>query len=1128
MNKALHPSDPASNATVMASAGTGKTWLLVTRLARLLLEGASPDGILAITFTRKAAAEMQTRLVLRLESLATALPDALDEQLAMMGITPTRDVRARARTLYEEALAAPRPVRTTTFHAFCQEILRRFPLEADVPPGFELVEQTGELEAAALEALQAEATRHPDGPLASDIESLLDLCGGLASMNQALGAFLSHRSDWWACTEEDDAPVEAAFARLKDQLGVEEDEDPYAAFFSVHREALAEFAELLAGHPTKTNLGHADVLATALVETEAPKAFALAATAFFTNTGSRRSRKPSAALDKKLGAERADRFLELHHGLCAAAEQTQDRINALRTLETNGAWYRTGFALLTHYQRLKREQRVLDFADLEWRAYRLLARSDNAHWVQYKLDRRIDHLLIDEFQDTNPTQWHLLLPLLEEMAAGDDPDRSRSVFLVGDAKQSIYRFRRAEPRLFEAAHQWLDERLSASLHRQHLSRRSAPAVISMVNRVFEGTLGTLLPEFDPHGTHHEDRYGRVEILPLAHPTPPPEVDTQWNGELRNPLVQPREEISDDRYLQEGRSIAARINRLAIEQTPVETDNGVRPLGFGDILILVRSRTHVAHYEKALREAGIPYTGADRGTLLESREVQDLVALLTSLIAPYDNLALATVLRSPLFACDDDDLKHLAAAGTGHWFGRLQALPENSRSSLERARRLLGRWHGLTGQLPIHDLLDRIFHEGDVLGRYESAFPPHLQSRTRANLTRFLELALEIDAGRYPSLTGFLARLERLKQREQEAPDEAPAGGAGERVRIMTIHSAKGLEAAAVFLADAAAPDGSDKGYRTLVEWPPHTPKPTHFLLVGRKADRDPLTRELLAGHEGADQRESANLLYVALTRARQYLFITGAQPSRGEDTGWWGQIVQSLTGEPEPSLKAPLVFEEGVPPPLTGRGQTVAPATGVEVPPGLTQPFRQPFGFREIAPSHRADPPAGNGKLDEDGRQRGVAVHRLLEHLTAERPTQKAEALGQIAAELNLPAETPLLRQWSEEVGALLSDPALSVLFDPAHYRQAFNEVPVLFSLSGRTVHGIIDRVLLRQDEVWIIDYKTHRIGPGATGALAAHYGEQMALYTEAAQRLWPERRVRSFILFTAPRVLEELETNNT
>jgi len=767
--------------------------------------------------------------------------------------------------------------------------------------------------------------------------------------------------------------------------------------------------------------------------------------------------------------------------------------------------------LLEHYQRIKQEQRLLDFSDLEWKACELLNRSDHASWVQYKLDTRIDHLLVDEFQDTNPTQWQLLLPLLGELAAGS-ADRSRSVFLVGDRKQSIYSFRRANPALLGEAARWLETHLQAGRYPLDASRRSARAIIDCVNAVFGSEpLRQRLADFNPHSTHLAATHGRVELLPLMSSEPPESVAATA---LRNPLRTPRLIAEDQRHAAEGRLIVSRIEALLDAGTVVVKDGVPRLLDYGDVMILLRQRTHAAAYEQALRDAGIPYLSASKGMLLDNLEVRDLEALLRLLIAPYDNLSLAQVLRSPLFGLGSELLLPLARQASGNWYERLGALAAAGQHPYATVHAMLQNWRALAGSIPVHDLLDRIFHEGEVLQRYEAAFPPAMLPRVRASLTRFIELALEVDNGRYPSLPRFLEQLERLRQSEQDQPDEnAPEETGGRRVRLLTIHGSKGLEAPVVFLADTATGSSARNAHAALIDWPGDRDRPAHFLLAGKQAELDSRSRTLLEKQEQDSLREDANLLYVAITRARQYLYISGSASDKHSDGGWYHLISTALADWERTADGNP--FHE------TGTRQTLAPVAAAAQPAaavdlGLSGPIAVTPASRQIAPSHTA---AGdrmdNG--DAEGRERGIAIHLMLEQLASTPAADCDRLLPGIAGRLGRDPGDGELQAWWREALQTVRDPALALVFDSSRYRQACNEVALQYQDAGRLVYGVIDRLLLEDDRVLVIDYKTHRSAtPETLPALAASYREQMRLYARGAARLWPGRRVKSYLLFTA------------
>jgi ATP-dependent helicase/nuclease subunit A len=1182
----MHATDPNLNVSVFASAGSGKTYLLVTRILRLLLAGARPDGILAVTFTRLAAGEMQSRLTERLLEWQGLDDAALDRALADMGVSVDDALRERARRLFEQTLLADRPTRTTTFHAFCQDILARFPLEAQVPPGFELTDNERELQDRAWDALVSEATRAPDGTLAAALETLLAALNGVDSARKALDGFLAHREDWWAWTEDEADPLAFARTRLARTLAVDPLADPRAGCLDPGtREHLTEFAALLARN-TATDKGLAQPLADALAGDDTDALFGAAQAALLTRKNTPRARKQSAAQATRLGGETAeDRFLHLHQQLGERLLDALDLLARQNSLRLNEAWLAAGTRYLAHYQDIKEELRTLDFTDLEWRAYRLLNHGDHALWVQYRLDSRIEHLLIDEFQDTNPTQWRLILPLLEELAAHGGRE-GRSVFLVGDTKQSIYGFRRADPRLQATAAEWLTTRLDGRQETLDWSWRSSPAVMDFVNRVFKGSpsLAEALPDFRPHATKLEDLWGRVEVWPLieaedsAEEAPP--------AGLRDPLTTPRPDQGESLHAREGARIAGRIREMVAGGLVVGRGEQARPIHYGDITILVRNRTHVGAIEDALRDAGIPYLSAARGELLEHLEVRDLEALLRVLITPHDDLALAQVLRSPLFAVDHGELERLAHTGSGPWYERLEALarishhpstaaadplavtgrapssrldvvsatpapssgpraPSQRRldalatnsgeicglapdlpgsSPLRRAAEKLSRWRAWSGALPVHDLLDRIFLDGNVLARYAAGSRPDRVPTVMASLIRFLELALEVDSGRYPSLVHFLARLRGLRDQADAAPDTPPVRGAAHRVRIMTIHAAKGLEAPVVFLADAAAVPKDSKTYESLVDWPAGEDRPRLMQLLPKSDDLDRITREALEAWKAARNREDANLLYVALTRARQLLIVSASARSQSE-AGWYARIREALAPGDVPGGIPGRYEEDGTWTHEVGTKPGVESADTREragarpVPAGLSSPMACALPEREIAPSRAAAAFAEGARDDgdDDARLRGVAIHRLLEWL-AGGDEGTDEGLGRrLAAELGLEPGHPELTGWLAEARAVVRDPGLAAVFAPAPGTRDYCEVALQYTdADGQAVYGIIDRLRVGPERILLIDYKTHRVtDEAAARRLAEGYAAPMALYAEGVRRLWPGRTVESRLLFT-------------
>ncbi|MDH5409088.1 MAG: UvrD-helicase domain-containing protein [Gammaproteobacteria bacterium] len=1112
------------NTTVQASAGSGKTYLLVSRIIQLLLLGAEPASILAITFTRKAAAEMQQRLLDRLYELAAADDAQLKQLLEALDIPADEQYQHKARQLYEDLLCAAQNIKATTFHAFCQDLLRRFPLEANVPAGFDLLERTASTQDEAWEALMSEAATQSQSPVAKAIDFLFR---ELATYNtrQSLLSFLNHRSDWWAYTRDHADPVSYASDHLAEQMQVDVDADPLAVFLQDNKD-LHRFVYFLEKHVTKTNTDMAESLTQGLSNLfDASTSFKKICSVFMTGNNEPRKRKPSKAISKSYGEDGANEFLQLHESICARIIATNEQRNAIKTYQLSCAWYRAGHQLIQHYQRIKQEQRLLDFTDLEWKTFLLLTQSEHALWVQYKLDTRIDHLLIDEFQDTNPTQWQLVLPILEEMAASQS-DRQRSVFLVGDAKQSIYRFRRAEPRLFNTAQSWLAEKMQAKTLPLNKSWRSSPAIIDFVNRLFgQGDLHEQLPDFSPHATQHTELSGQVKLLGLGVDDEADEEEIPTAG-LRNPLTTPREQNIRQAHYKEGQLIANEINTLVNDRVMIEADGASRPVTYSDIIVLLRARTHVHDYEQALREQGIPYLGADRGTLLDALEVIDMVNLLNWLITPFDNLALAGILRSPVFDLSNDDLKMIANAGSGNWYERLASLAEQqSDSDFNRAYVMLGRWRSRAGHIPAHDLLDQIYSEANILARYQAAFPLELKPRVSANLTRFLELALEMDSGRYPSLTRFIQWLTELQQQSTESPDEPPAAIRQERVRLLTIHESKGLEAPIVFLVDSASTPSNNSAHQSLINWPAESDRPECFLMNRPKKECEAFGRAQLEHRQAQETQEEANLLYVAVTRARQYLYISGTQSARGSQLGWYGQVLSAYEVDGE-GLDQDRTLENFGQINKSTSVEKIQTEKNLNIDKNLSQAINIKSFSGEIAPSYSAsDISSSSTDTDEDGRKRGIAIHLLLEKLSDKNLTpEQARQLTQQQLSGSL-SEDEFNDCWQEATG-LISDNNLGFLFDSNKYKQAYNEVPVCYQSGNKTVNGIIDRLVISEDKIVIVDYKTHQQSSEVElDKLTQHYQPQMRYYIEGIEKLWPDASIQAMILFTHSKTIRAIST---
>ena len=648
--------DPRHSVVVEACAGSGKTWLLVSRIVRLLLAGVQPGEILAITFTRKAAQEMQARLHEWLHLLAVQDDDAVRELLRERALDDIDDAMlSRARGLYRDALLAQPAITINTFHGWFMQIIQRAPLNSGVPVGMILLERTAALRDEAWQAYADSLRAAPDGETAQFMQWLFAEYG-LYGTRTLLENFVHKRAEWWAYSQGQKDAVAWAVEQLHNELEVDFDADPIAdACADASLQAAAQaFAQALASG-TETQCNHADKLQAAWELADANQRFAALTLTLYTQADEPRSFKPT----KKQNVET---FLLARDVLFEKMQALRDALTELEALRMNQAALHCGAALLEHYQELKLRSQQMDFTDLEWQVCRMLNQSDCAEYMQYKLDSRYRHVLLDEFQDTNPLQWQILQAWFGASAAVDSRP---TVFVVGDPKQSIYRFRRADARLFGVVREFLQHTFGAQYLTQNETRRNAPAVLDAVNGVFSEHPDGFV-DFDKHIAHHQDLPGHVEVLPLAvaETALPPPPGEGWGGGLRNPLTTPRaEDHSGAARMIEAEQFAAHIAGIVTNWSVQEGSGTLRRAEYRDIMVLVRKRLHLRVYEHALRARHIPFLTSRRGGLLDTLEAEDIQALLTFLITPFADLELAQALRAPIFSCSDEDLMQLAETPT---------------------------------------------------------------------------------------------------------------------------------------------------------------------------------------------------------------------------------------------------------------------------------------------------------------------------------------------------------------------------------------------------------------------------------------------------------------------------------
>ena len=1149
--------DPARSVVVEACAGSGKTWLLASRIVRLLLAGVAPGEILAITFTCKAAREIEARVIGWLRQLAMEEDAAIDNFLAERGLVADAadsTLRQAARGLYERVLAAQPGLAVNTFHAWFLQLVDAAPLSANLA-GVSLIEpgvrQFDELWRAFVATLPGESAQRvsDDADPAPALVRLLETAG-LEAVRRLIHRAYERRSEWLALAEADGdstTPAARVVSSLQALLGAGAPGEALAAFFADGWPGdWQAYLGLLEKSELKGDRASAAALRAALAEANADARFTLLRAAMLNKDGSVPVKKAGAALDKRYTPAGAQCFLALHAALCQRLVDCSERRLAEQILAFNRDACAVFTAFLAHAEAVKQGRRQIDFVDAEWRVLQLLRAPETSAFLQARLDARYRHVLLDEFQDTNPLQWQILRAWLD---AYSDDWRPR-IFLVGDPKQSIYRFRRAEPRLFGIAADFLVRAYGALRCTLDATRRNAQPVVDAVNAVFLG-----LPEFAPfraQTTFVEGIPGRVELLPLfgadaggsageaaagsaADIATADAGKTRVDEHLRDPLTEPAQAEEDLRQIREAEALAKKIGEIIGHaggsawylHDPDSMGGGPRPARYGDILLLVRTRSKLAVYERALSAAGIPYEAASRGGLLATLEASDITALLEFLAMPLDNLKLAHVLRSPIFACSNEELLLLAfpqifpplssnaapQSALDSWWRRLTDLAAGGQAPprLLRAARLLASWLRIAGDLPTHDLLDRIYHEGEVFARYRRASPEYRAAAVEANLNALLLLALDLDGGRYPSLSRFVDELRNLREADAgDAPDEGEVVSAqtvSNRVRILTIHAAKGLEAPIVWLLDANAAARPVEPWDVIVDWPPEEASPRHFSFFGRKDARGAARRFLFDAQAQAAQREELNLLYVAMTRARQVFIASGSEQGRkndspqSEEKGAYRLLehalesVQTLPVEPGSTLVHGDDLTGAAP--VDAETCTVAmPAPAQAVPPTAAPAFTAVGSLRPAS---------------DDAARFGTLLHALLERLADGGHIDRLEAF----AHWRVPGfdEEAHQRAWPV-VKRLLSAPALQVFFDPARYRRAWNEIE-LADRDGRLLR--IDRLVELDDALWVLDYKS---SSGETARLDA-YREQVRGYCRALAAIFPDRTIHGALVFADAELLE-------
>ena len=1065
---------PEYSTWLVANAGSGKTKVLTERVARLLLAEVEPQRILCLTYTKAAASEMQNRLFRTLGSWTMLSNGRLAEELSALGDPgPFSDeLLAKARTLFARAVETPGGLKIQTIHSFCSTVLRRFPLEAGVSPDFK------EMDDRLAKLLQREVLEELALSNNPGMEAMAAYQSG-EEVEKWIGEVLRHKQ---VLTQPKTRSDILQTHELSDDLTLESVCEPLRS---------REVADLVdrVGTALQTSGKRDQEYGRKLLDAD------------FSGTAEKILRQLEAAMLNAKGEPRGTWFpsKKAREGIIANEEAAYDAICeevaaarlkrlSLDAADRTIALHQFARSFLPAYEARKAQGGWLDFDDLINRTRTLLSHGPSAAWVLYKLDGGIDHILVDEAQDTSPEQWEVIRTLAEEFLAGEGANENgRTIFVVGDKKQSIYSFQGADPRAFDGMRAHFETMLKEApkplqdAELQH-SFRSSAAILDVVDTLFEASDHAGLGQESRHKAFKDQLPGRVDIL-----DPWEKVDPE-TGAWHEAVDRLGE---TDHRRQMAEALADRIAKMiGSERIPIidrlgRRDKVVEPR---DILILVQRRSEVFNeIIRACKARGVPMAGADQLNVAQELAVRDITAILSFLATPEDDLALASTLKSPFFGWDDAALFELAYNRTGAYLW--QALRQRQ-ADFPGTYAVLRDMRDRADFLRPYELIERLltWHGG------RHSIRSRLGAEADDAVDALLAQALAYEQAETPSLTGFLTWLSADDVKIKRAIDSA-----ANVVRVMTVHGSKGLEAPIVIMPDTALrkkkPVDRIAQEDELVVW------------RGSKDDCPPDRLPFRDAESDRQDEERQRLLYVAMTRAECWLIVTAAGDVEDRTSrGWYAQISDALAKLETHPIEGGRRYQK-LSWPEPAQEECIAERTE-------QQRLILPSPAKAAALTTIAATDLGGAKTmlgteeDEDALARGVAIHALLENL----PRIDRALWPDYAEHLGA---TDLLA----EAQAVFDTPELQHLFSP----ESLVEVPISADLGTHRLHGIIDKLVISKDEILAVDFKSNRMEPATANEVPEGILRQMGAYAVALRQVFPDKKIRLAILWTQSAQLMEL-----
>ncbi len=1110
---------PEHSVWVTANAGTGKTRILTDRVLRLLLEGVPAHKILCITFTKAAANEMKQRINDTLLKWINLPPEELRLHLcALLNKTTIPDeLLQRTEQLFTEIIDHPTALQIQTIHSLCQSILRNFPLEAeDIQPQFSLADTVKEKEMLALAQQRLLATLNDTDSLDPQLSQSITYLARHHDRSIFLDCFntIIYNRDKFLQLINHYKGVIPTIAHLYHLLHVQPSDTPQALteiFFSDERLPLALLGQLVKELDqctlSKTDQKKFDILSqwTILPLNEKIKHQQDYFSLFLTSTNTIVKTFFTKDVCKKLTG---DPIHQLQKEAERILEHQQQLLNIALVKQTE-ALIHIGEALLITYKRIQDEQGFIDNNDLIFETKKLLENSDLTPWILFKLDQKIQHLLLDEAQDTSPTQWKIIRALCDDFFTGQGQhSETRSLFVVGDEKQSIYSFQGADPSIFAAYQEFFHNAATqndASWHNITLAQsfRSSPAVLSFVDKIYQNpnlkNAVSMQAATINHDIIRKDAHGKVALWPLITP------EKAEKEKINHWIPATSNQSKHDKDYLAAQNIAQRIAIWFQEEKILH--NHQRKIEPRDIMILVQDRKEfIPHLIKALKDRHIPVAGQDRLKLTEHIAIQDMIALGQWLLFPKDDLALATILKSPIIGISEEQLFELAAYRDKKSLWEALALQTQDNDKLYNHFKLLSYLIDLSENKTIFYLYSYLIDVHNI--RY--AYTQSLGSEVHDPLHEFLNLLQEYEKSPTASLQHFIEWIKydpiEIKRDTENSNNE---------IRIMTVHGSKGLQAPIVILPDTVK---DNKGVRDTIFW--ELENDIHYMLwvTGAKESKRVIAlkeqkKELLAN-------EKLRLLYVALTRAEDELYISGhADTESKKDTNnqWYGIIEKTIKeiGVEEKdnfSGKTKWIYESNKP--------TINTKTTEKTNAALKQSStKNPFSHLLTAdlptiPKIQLNTAAPKNSFTSQQIERGIFIHKMLEILPQIPSREHHAFIVQHAINHNFNTTESL----ATEITQLLEKKHFSFLFS----RQSYPEINLTIKTETGNQRLIIDRLIVHNDEVHILDYKTASHVPHQDN-IPSQYKQQLNKYKQAVAPLYPDHNIRCFILWTHNLTLHEV-----